>query len=243
MKKLISIFLILMLLPIVSASGFGLRTNQTDYYFTINDNVFLPVEVFTSYENSIEVLITTSISQRIDREETLYSSPKTESRTFIINPGINYINIGFGSSITDVLMKVKLTLDYKNISVALDEVILHFVDEGYKKPDNFTENFVFYEEPIIKETKTFNYYYLSFFVVFAGLIFLGVFFNYKFKLRLKASQPAPFKKATTGKVDGKILFCNDDNNDAVPNIKENNPHFEIKETNNNPLIKDVDELY
>jgi len=142
-KRLMLILgILLLILPLVSAGEITLKTNQTEYWFTVNEDAVFALEIGNTYERNVEGLITTSIAQRMDNPGTIYSSERTESRSFAIPKGDSQINMNFGSAGTPVLVRIGIGFAYDDFSIKLENIIIHFVEQDEQKQENNEENSV-----------------------------------------------------------------------------------------------------
>lgn len=146
------LILVSLVVPIVYAGDITLKTNQTEYWYRVNENAFLPLEIESTYNKPVSGMFTTSVSQRMDKEGSRYSSERVESRTFEIYPGKSLVNMGFGMATTPILVKVSIKFSYDEFDITLNDVIIHYVADDEQKQDNNQENSVSSEK--LQQEKT-----------------------------------------------------------------------------------------
>lgn len=141
-------FLLLVLSPFVVAGIFSFEdlvfsVNQSEYYFKVNEDSVIPLEIKNTYGKPIEGILKITFIQKINRDGVSTSSTNSQSISFRVDDGENIEYLGFGTS--DVQSSILINLEFNYIEkdsrvIKIDDLIIHFVeDEGEKQNKEDTQ--------------------------------------------------------------------------------------------------------
>ena len=129
--------LIAVAMPVAQAEDITLSLAQKDYYFKTGEYAVLKLKSENSYSQTIDGLLSYTITQQIKQGNFQYSSSSTRSAPFSVSEGESETPISFGSSDTPMTLSVDLKFSYTKDhgrEVVLDNINIHFVsDESQKK--------------------------------------------------------------------------------------------------------------
>ncbi|RMF54435.1 hypothetical protein D6745_05255 [Candidatus Woesearchaeota archaeon] len=137
-KNLIILSVIIFLVfPSVLAKDITLSLDQKEYYFLTGENAIIKLNADNTYKETINGMLSYTITQSINQGNFQYSSSSTKSTTLSIEKGETEIPLSFGTSDTPLTLDVSLTFSYTKDEareVNLDGIKIHFVsDESQKK--------------------------------------------------------------------------------------------------------------
>jgi hypothetical protein len=133
MKSIIPLMFILLLLPAVFADPLVFRTNQSEYYFLVNQDALIQFDV-ENLNSPISGQMSYTISQSISQQGFSYTNQRTDTQTATVtNPFI--LNLGTSSQPTT--LDLSMTFDYndngQNMHIDFPHVRVYFVTEENQK--------------------------------------------------------------------------------------------------------------
>lgn len=142
----IKVILIIAIIIIFSNNIYGandlyFKLNQTEYYFLVGENGFIPLNTVNNYNQDINGLLTYTIAQSSNQNGVSYSSKNSNSQSFQIKNGENTINLGVGQSNSPATIDLTITYDYTspnntNIQVTLPKIKIFFVEKQEDKKNS-----------------------------------------------------------------------------------------------------------
>lgn len=110
--------------------------NQTDYYFTTGENALINLQSNNPFQQTINGLLSYTITQNINQGNMQYSSSNTQSTSFSIQKGNTTIPISFGTSNKPLVLNVNLKFTYtvnQTKTIQLNNINIHFVENASNK--------------------------------------------------------------------------------------------------------------
>lgn len=137
-KQYIIIFMILLLIPSLAyAKDITLSLDQTEYYFKTGENAIIPIHAENTYKETINGILSYTLTQSINQGNFQMSSSNTKSTNFQISIGKSDTSLNFGTSETPSVLTVGLKFQYtkdETREVTLQNIKIHFVgDDSQKK--------------------------------------------------------------------------------------------------------------
>jgi len=144
MKKknmFLAIIVLFMFLFSFSANSedISMKLNSSEYYFLVNQNAVIPLELNNTYDYLIDGTLTYSISQQIIQSGFQYSNSNTQQSSFSVSQGNSIVNLDFGTSENPSTMDISLSFNFvtnESKVVSLDNIKIHFVQDESQKQQN-----------------------------------------------------------------------------------------------------------
>ncbi len=137
MKKIILLLMgLLLLMPLVHAEDITLSLDQKEYYFKTGENAIINIHAENTYKETINGMLSYTITQLINQGNFQMSSSNTKSTNFQIKEGKTDNQLNFGTSETPILLTVGLSFQYNKDEsrvVQLEDIKIHFVSEESQK--------------------------------------------------------------------------------------------------------------
>ncbi len=132
MKKTIIILglLCLLLMPLVSADDIMFTLDQKEYYFLVNQDAIIPLNISNSYGKTISGNMGYTITQEVNQGGFQYSSTKTQNQPFTVQNGNTTVRINFGTSDTPLTLRISMQFSYNDGDdkiVELSDISIYFV--------------------------------------------------------------------------------------------------------------------
>ncbi len=123
----------------VYSEDIAMKINSSEYYFLVNQNAVIPLELNNTYNHAVSGTLTYSISQQITQSGFQYSNSNTQQSSFSVPQGNSIVNLDFGTSENPSTMDISLSFNFvENESkiVSLDNIKIHFVSDDSQKQQN-----------------------------------------------------------------------------------------------------------
>ncbi len=137
MKLSIFLFTLLLFAFPALADEIVLTVNQSDYYFLVGEDAFVPLYIENTHDSPISGLFTYSLTQEINQQGMHYQSSNTQSKSYTVPKGESGLNIGFGRSDQPSTLKVSMSFSYngagKEMVSELGTINIHFVADQSQK--------------------------------------------------------------------------------------------------------------
>jgi HEPN domain-containing protein len=130
------------MLPLVQAKDITFSLGQKDYYFKTGEDALISLKSENSYKETINGMLTYTITQSINQGNFQYSSSNTQSKSFSVDKGESDIPLNFGTSDTPMTLSVGLRFSYTKDEareVILDDIKIHFVSDESQKNNQQSE--------------------------------------------------------------------------------------------------------
>ncbi len=135
-KAILLIISILLLAHIVYAKDITLSLDQNEYYFKTGENALINLQAENTYKESINGMLSYTLTQSINQGNFQMSSSNTKSTNFQIKEGETDNQLNFGTSDTPMTLTVGLSFQYNKDEsrvVQLEDIKIHFVSEESQK--------------------------------------------------------------------------------------------------------------
>ena len=142
MKLLVSslsllLFIFLFSIQDVYAQDILFSTEQSEYYFKIEENAIIPIEINNTLGRQISGLLQYVITQEINQGNVQFSSSNTETKSLLINEEKQQvISLDLGTSDTPSNLIMNLNFNYNENgerTISLGPIIIHFVADDSQK--------------------------------------------------------------------------------------------------------------
>src|SRR5574339_405531 len=133
---LILLFICLVSLQVVYAQDILLSTEQSEYYFKIDERAIIPIEINSTYEKQISGLLQYTITQQINQGNVQFSNSNTEAKSLVINEENQKISLDLGTSDIPSNLILNLNFNYNengDRTVSLGPIRIHFVSDDSQK--------------------------------------------------------------------------------------------------------------
>ena len=132
-KLNISILFLVMLLPSVMADNVTFSLNQSDYYFLVNEQAVLDLNIVNNHDEIKKGQLSYTTQQRQSQAGFQYSSSNTQSTPFSVGLGEGTAQLNFGTSNLPLELNIQLSFAYDNSTVDLEGINIHFVEDESQK--------------------------------------------------------------------------------------------------------------
>lgn len=119
-----------------SSEDITLTLQQKEYYFQTGEQATIPLQTKNTYETNISGKLTSSLTQKIQTQNSLTQSSSSNSIPATILKGENEIGINFGTSSSPATLEINLKFEYfqeESRSVILGPIKIHFVENSSQK--------------------------------------------------------------------------------------------------------------
>ncbi len=140
MKKKIFflLFITLLIIPLAFADDVVLKTNRTEYYFPLNQEVIIPIEINNSYKD-VTGLLSYTITQTINQQGSRHVNTNSQTTNFDMKKGEDIISLGLGKSNQEMQLEINLKYSYENEVIELNGIMVYFVAEQNKEEQSQSE--------------------------------------------------------------------------------------------------------
>jgi len=128
--------LIILIAPFVNAENITMSLDQQEYYFKTGENAIINLKTDSSYNSSINGMLSYTITQEINQGNLQYSNSNTQSTSFSVNSGETDNGISFGTSDNPTTLTVNLKFSYtdnETKEVSLNNIKIYFVNDDSQK--------------------------------------------------------------------------------------------------------------
>ncbi len=138
-KKILFLIIGIFLLsiPPVLAKDITLSIDQKEYYFLIGEEAVINLHSENTYEQSINGMLTYTITQSVNQGNFQYSSSNTKSTSFSVEKEETELPLSFGTSDSPMTMAVDLKFSYnydgEQREVNLNDIKINFVSDQSQK--------------------------------------------------------------------------------------------------------------
>lgn len=137
MKKIIMLLIgLFLLMPLVYAKDITLSLDQKEYYFKTGENAIINIHAENTYKETINGMLSYTITQSINQGNFQMSSSNTKSTNFQIKEGTTDSQLNFGTSDTPMTLTVGLSFQYNKDEsriVQLGDIRIYFVNDESQK--------------------------------------------------------------------------------------------------------------
>ena len=136
LKIVLLIVLFILTIPLVQAKDIPFSLDQKEYFFKTGEEAVIKLEALNSYNETIDGLLTYTITQQINQANFQFSSSNTKSTSFSIAEGVSETPISFGTSDKEMTLIVGLKFSYvkdEAREVILEDIKIHFVTDESQK--------------------------------------------------------------------------------------------------------------
>jgi hypothetical protein len=127
---IILILFIALLVPATLAAGITISSDQTDYYFGLNENADISLPVSNTYSDAVDGTLKFTTTEQLQNSGTVMTSTKNRVYTTTLPAGNSFLNISAGTSGVPKSVKIQVAFQYTDPSsteVTLPEIIVHFM--------------------------------------------------------------------------------------------------------------------
>ena len=144
MKKYYLIFMLLLLviqiIPIIIATPIKFTSNQSEYYFKLDENAIIPFSI-DNFKDPIVGQLSYTITQSTNQNGFAYSSSNTQSQQVTIDK--NPFAMNFGTSKTPTTFDLQMTFQYNDGKqdqlITLPKLKIYFVQDDSQKQNKQNE--------------------------------------------------------------------------------------------------------
>ncbi|MFA5237674.1 MAG: hypothetical protein WC362_07470, partial [Methanoregula sp.] len=128
-----------LLIPATLAAGITITSDQTDYYFGLDETAAITLPVSNTYSHDVDGTLRFTTVEQLQNTGTVMTSTKNRVYTTTLPAGNSNLNISAGTSDVPKSVKIQVAFQYTDASpvqVTLPEIIVHFVQDPsqYAKP-------------------------------------------------------------------------------------------------------------
>ncbi|MFA6364469.1 hypothetical protein [Methanoregula sp.] len=127
---IILLLFVALLVPATIAASITISSDQTDYYFGLNEIAEIALPVSNTYSDAVDGTLKFTTVEQLQSSGTVMTSTKNRVYTTTIPSGNSFLNISAGTSDVPKSVKIQVAFQYTNPSsteVTLPEIIVHFV--------------------------------------------------------------------------------------------------------------------
>lgn len=136
-KILLMLLGVLLIMPIVHAKDITFSLDQKEYYFKTGENAIINLKTENTYKETINGLLSYTLTQSVNQGNFHYSSTNTKSTSFSVDPGKKETPLSFGTSDTPLTLDVNLKFSYndkdESREVILEGIKIVFVSDELQK--------------------------------------------------------------------------------------------------------------
>jgi len=123
-------------IPLVHAQNITFSLDQSEYYFKVGDDAVINLKSNSDYNDTINGILSYTITQTVNQGNLQYSSSNTKSTSFSVESGEKIIAINFGTSDSPITLTINLKFSYNDPDskfINLNNIKIHFVNNDSKK--------------------------------------------------------------------------------------------------------------
>lgn len=135
--KLYYLLIFIFLIPLVNAQ-INFETNQSEYYFQVNENAIIPIRIINDFNQEIQGMITSTTISKVEQGNSFMQQTNSNSQSFIVPKDNQVIGFEFGSANTPTELIVSIKYDYfdpnnNKYTLNMPDLKIHFVQDQNQK--------------------------------------------------------------------------------------------------------------